>query len=89
MNMNELRYKKLLVELESLTDEQLSDLAKQVKERKQENGVRRLVTGRVSENQRCFHCQSSEIIKHGSSRGNQRYRCKSCKVLPIVKTKIG
>ena len=76
--MNELKYKKLLVELESLNEEQLSDLAKQVKERKQENGIRRLVTGRFSENQRCLHCQSSEIIKHGSSRGNQRYRCKSC-----------
>ena len=76
--MDKLQYKKLLVELESLSEEQLSDLAKQVDERKQENGVRRLVTDRVSENKSCFHCQSSEVIKHGSSNGNQRYRCKSC-----------
>ena len=45
--MDRLKYKKLLVELESLSEEQLSDLAKQVDERKQENGVRRLVTDRV------------------------------------------
>ena len=58
--MDKLKYKKLLVELESLSEEQLSDLAKQVDDRKQENGVRRLVTDRVSENKSCFHCQSSE-----------------------------
>ena len=78
MNMNELKYRKLLVELESLKGAQLSYLAKQVTEHKQKKGVRRLVTGRVSENKRCHHCQSSESIKHGSSCGNQRYRCKSC-----------
>ena len=41
--MDKLKYKKLLVELESLSEEQLSDLAKQVDDRKQENGVRRQI----------------------------------------------
>ena len=55
--MDKLKYKKLLIELESLSEEQLSDLAKQVDERKQENGVRRLVTDRISEDKRCFYCK--------------------------------
>ena len=76
--MNESKYKKMLIELESLSEDQRADLIKQISERQQGNGVRRLVTGRVSENKCCVHCQSGEIIKHGSSRGNQRYRCKAC-----------
>ena len=34
---------------------------------------------------KCKKCRSSEIIKNGTQRGTQRYKCKECKITFIAK----
>jgi len=40
--------------------------------------VQCLVASRLAEQGGCPHCDSAEVVKHGSAHGTQRFRCKGC-----------
>lgn len=76
--MEQAEYKQLVARLEGLTDEQFEDLLATMRQRKDADGVQRLVMARMAERQCCPHCESTKVNKHGMEFGSQRFRCKDC-----------
>ena len=76
--MEQVEYKQMVARLEGLTDEQFDSLLETMRQRKDTDGVQRLVMARMAERKCCPHCESGSIVKHGIEFGSQRFRCKDC-----------
>jgi transposase-like protein len=77
--MEEAEYKQLLASLEGLTDEQFDALLETMRQRKDADGVKRLVMARMAERKCCPHCGGTKVVKHGIDHESQRFRCKDCR----------
>lgn len=75
--MEQTEYKQIVARLEGLTDEQFEALLETLRQRKDADGVQRLVMARL-ECPCCPHCASTTIVKQGVEFGSQRFRCKGC-----------
>ena len=76
--MEQTEYKHMVAELEGLTDEQFDALLETMRQRKEADGVQRLVMARMGEHKCCPHCDGTHVVKHGVEFGSQRFRCKGC-----------
>jgi transposase-like protein len=76
--MEQSEYKQMVASLEGLTDEQLDALLETLRQRKDADGVQRLVMARIAERRCCPHCDGSHVVKHGIEFESQRFRCKGC-----------
>jgi transposase-like protein len=76
--MEQGEYKQLVARLEGLTDEQFESLLEMLRQRKDADGVQRLVMARMAERKCCPHCENTKVNKHGREFGSQRFRCKGC-----------
>ena len=76
--MEQAEYKQLVARLEGLTNEQFEALLETLRQRKDTDGVQRLVMARMAERKCCPHCDGTKVNKHGMEFGSQRYRCKDC-----------
>lgn len=76
--MEQTEYKQIVARLEGLTDEQFEALLETMQQRKDADGVQRLVMARLAERQCCPHCAGTTVVKHGVEFGSQRFRCKGC-----------
>lgn len=77
--MEQAEYKQLVARLEGLTDEQFDALLETMRQRKDADGVQRLIMARMAERKCCPHCQGEKVVKHGVEFGSQRFRCKDCR----------
>lgn len=68
----------MVAQLEGLTDEQFDALLETMRQRKEADGVQRLVMARMGERKCCPHCDGTHVVKHGIGLGSQRFRCKGC-----------
>ena len=76
--MEQAEYKQMVARLEGLTDEQFDALLETMRQRKDADGVQRLVMARMAERKCCPHCEGTKVVKHGVEFGSQRFRCKDC-----------
>ena len=76
--MEQTEYKQIVARLEGLTDEQFEALLETMRQRKDADGVQRLVMARLAERQCCPHCAGTTVVKHGVEFGSRRFRCKGC-----------
>jgi len=76
--MEQARYEQLVASLEGLTREQIDKLLQALHERRDADGVQRLILARLAQQGGCPRCQSTNKYKHGIEFGAQRYRCKDC-----------
>ena len=76
--MEQTEYKQIVARLEGLTDEQFEALLETLRQRKDADGVQRLVMARLAECPCCPHCAGTTMVKHGVEFGSQRFRCKGC-----------
>lgn len=76
--MEQIEYKQMVARLEGLTDEQFETLLETLRQRKETDGVQRLVMARMAERKCCPHCDGTQVVKHGVEFGSQRFRCKDC-----------
>jgi len=76
--MEQVEYKQMVARLEGLTDEQFDALLETLRQRKETDGVQRLVMARMAERKCCPHCDGTHVVKHGVEFGSQRFRCKDC-----------
>jgi transposase-like protein len=77
--MEQVEYKQLVASLEGLTEEQFEALVATLRQRKDTDGVQRLVMARMAESRSCPHCESTKVVKFGSAHGSQRFRCGDCR----------
>lgn len=76
--MEQTEYKQIVACLEGLTDEQFEALLETLRQRKDADGVQRLVMARLAECPCCPHCAGTTMVKQGVEFGSQRFRCKGC-----------
>ena len=76
--MKQTEYKQMVAQLEGLTDEQFDALLETMRQRKDADGVQRLVMAHMGEHRCCPHCEGTHVVKHGLEFGSQRFRCKEC-----------
>lgn len=76
--MENVTYKQLVAQIEGLTDAQVEELAEVLRQRRDMNGVARLVADRMTEQGCCPHCQGQHIVKNGTTRGTARLLCRDC-----------
>ena len=76
--MEQVEYKQMVARLEGLTDEQFDALLETMRQRKDMDGVKRLVMARMAERKCCPHCDGTKVVKHGVEHESQRFRCKDC-----------
>jgi transposase-like protein len=76
--MEQAEYKQLVASLEGLTGEQFDAILNTLQQRKDSDGVQRLIMARMAEKRCCPHCDGYKIVKHGTECGSQRFRCKNC-----------
>jgi len=76
--MEQARYKQLVASLEGLTQAQMDDLLEALRERRDADGVERLIMARMAQEGCCPRCQSTRKYKHGIEFGAQRFRCRDC-----------
>ena len=76
--MEQTEYKQIVARLEGLTDAQFEALLETLRQRKDADGVQRLVMARLAECPCCPHCAGTTMVKHGVEFGSQRFRCKGC-----------
>ncbi|MBN6743080.1 IS1595 family transposase [Acidithiobacillus sp. MC6.1] len=77
--MEQAEYKQLVASLEGLTDDQFEALLETLRQRKDADGVQRLVQARMAERRCCPHCESMKVVKDGVAYGSQRFFCKDCR----------
>lgn len=71
-------FRRLMVELEGLTDEQRRSVAERVKTLSERADSARLIAERLGTPTACAYCGDAEVVRHGHSAGHQRYLCKGC-----------
>lgn len=76
--MEQAQYQQLLASLEGLTQTQIDAVLQALRERRDADGVQRLIMARMAQEGCCPRCQSTSRYKHGIEFGAQRFRCKDC-----------
>jgi transposase-like protein len=76
--MEQIEYKQMVARLDGLTDEQFDALLETMRQRKEADGVQRLVLARMADRKCCPHCDGTHVVKYGVEFGSQRFRCKGC-----------
>lgn len=71
-------YKHLLAQLEGLSDEQRQEVLQTLEGQQTAQDLARLVSERLADQGGCPHCACEQVVKFGTARGTQRYRCKGC-----------
>lgn len=76
--MLQAHFRKLITQLDELTDSQSTYVARLLKGTDPSSHIIRDLEQRLVDNPECPHCHSSLINRHGKVNGMQRYRCKNC-----------
>jgi hypothetical protein len=63
--MEQSEYKQMVASLEGLTEEQFEALLETMRQRKDADGVQRLVMALMAECRRCPNCDGTTVVKHG------------------------
>jgi len=74
--MRALELKRWLIEAKRLTPAQQEKVLAILQGQRSEGLVARLVSERVPS--ACLHCGGLQLVRHGQSRGVQRFRCQDC-----------